>query len=490
MTPLADAWQAIADRPFAELEAFILRTASDGDAAGLLPLLAQMPDREPLATAIRALHAANRLEATEAATQAALRSLDAAGLARVLDGAPSAAPLVRAALGLLDQLPDPLDADAMARASFLLRWVQSRAPEAFAALRESAVDRASGALADRDPDTLTDADLLAIPGHALAGLDAAAWAAGCQPAWRSRREAFAQRVLTGLARQQKSLSLARAETLLSRRVYTDPAHCLVELLQNAEDAGATCWRVRIDADAVHIWHDGVPFDARDVVGVLSIGQTTKGQSHIGLFGVGFKSVYAICERPQIYSDVWQFEVADVSLPRALATRPDGAPADGTLLVLPLRAPQDPGSGAEALARRAHALSAHVLLTLRNIRRISIDALSTTRQIVREPTADAAIVRLSADETSREYLLAAHQHTPMRDPEDDVLIALPLSERGRVIGLPVDVPQVHCYLPTTLQPGLTFLLHARFELPVDRERIDATAPGNRAAIARAGRLLAE
>ncbi|MGK0361817.1 MAG: hypothetical protein ACI9U2_004135, partial [Bradymonadia bacterium] len=89
MTPLADAWQAIADRPFAELEAFILRTASDGDAAGLLPLLAQMPDREPLATAIRALQAADRLEDgdVQAATLAALRSLDAAGLARVLDDA-------------------------------------------------------------------------------------------------------------------------------------------------------------------------------------------------------------------------------------------------------------------------------------------------------------------------------------------------------------------------------------------------------------------
>ena len=38
---------------------------------------------------------------------------------------------------------------------------------------------------------------------------------------------------------------------------------------------------------VRVWHDGVAFDAKDVVGVLSIGQTTKGLGQIGLFGVGF-----------------------------------------------------------------------------------------------------------------------------------------------------------------------------------------------------------
>ncbi|MGK0358271.1 MAG: hypothetical protein ACI9U2_000555 [Bradymonadia bacterium] len=378
----------------------------------------------------------------------------------------------------------------MARASFLLRWVQGRAPAAFAALRGAAVDRATAAVADRDLDPLTDADLLAIPGRALANLDAGAWASGCQTAWGARRHAFARRVLTGLARQQKSLSLARAEALLSRRVYTDPAHCLVELLQNAEDAGATCWRVRISVDAVHVWHDGTPFDARDVVGVLSIGQTTKNASHIGVFGVGFKSVYAICERPQIYSDVWLFEVADVSLPRPLATRPTGAEADGTLLVLPLRSPDDPGGGAQALARRAHALSAHVLLTLRSITRISIDALGVHRTIARSTTSEPGIVRLTVDEDSRDYLIAAHHQTPTEAPEDDVLIALPLTARGRVTGLPEGVPQVHCYLPTTLQPGLRFLLHARFELPVDRERIDPLQAENQAAIVRAGRLLAE
>lgn len=492
MTPLADAWQAIADRPFAELEAFILRTAHEGDAAGLLPLLADLPDREPLATAIRALHAAARLDDddVQAAVLVALRALDAAGLARVLDEAPEAPSLQGAALSLLERLPDPLDADAMARASFLLRWVQGRAPEVFADVRQAAIERANAAVVDREPGSVSDADLLAIPGAAIAELDASAWASGCQAGWGARRDAFARRVLEGLARQQKSLSLARAEALLSRRVYTDPAHCLVELLQNAEDAGATRWRVRIDPDAVHVWHDGTPFDARDVVGVLSIGQTTKNANQIGLFGVGFKSVYAICERPQIYSDVWLFEVADVSLPRPLATRPAGAATDGTLLVLPLRSPDDPGGGAQALADRAHALSAHVLLTLRNITRISIDALGAQRVIARADTAEPGIVQLSVNDDRQDYLLAAHHRSPTRVPDDDVLIALPLTPRGRVTGLPEGVPQVHCYLPTTLQPGLRFLLHARFELPVDRERIDASAPANRAAIARAGRLLAE
>ena len=64
---------------------------------------------------------------------------------------------------------------------------------------------------------------------------------------------------------------------------------------------------------------------RDLVGVTSIGQTTKRKQQIGFFGVGFKSVYEVTERPQVYSDVYEFEIADVSIPRALRRRPSLCP---------------------------------------------------------------------------------------------------------------------------------------------------------------------
>ena len=185
-----------------------------------------------------------------------------------------------------------------------------------------------------------DAALARIPGADHGELERAAEAAGTGDAWRARLARFAAAVIEALEAQPKSLSQASAEELLARRVYTDPGHFLVELLQNADDAGARTFAVTIEDDRVTIEHDGVPFDARDVVGVLSIGQTTKSSDQIGFFGVGFKSVYEICERPQVYSGPFAFEIADVSIPRPLARHP-AARADRTLLVLPLRAAADP-----------------------------------------------------------------------------------------------------------------------------------------------------
>ena len=117
------------------------------------------------------------------------------------------------------------------------------------------------------------------------------------------------------------MSQANAEELLATQVYTDPGHFLIELLQNAEDSGAKEWKLIFDRDRIVVWHNGTDFDARDVVGVCSIDETTKRKDQIGQFGVGFKSVYEVTNRPQIFSDVYQFEIADVSIPKLLHNRP-------------------------------------------------------------------------------------------------------------------------------------------------------------------------
>ncbi|MEM9491689.1 MAG: hypothetical protein AAGC55_21260, partial [Myxococcota bacterium] len=77
----------------------------------------------------------------------------------------------------------------------------------------------------------------------------------------------------------------------------------------------------------------------------------------------------------------------------------------------------------------------------------------------------------------------------------VLVAIALDERGRAVPLSRagdrgdDAPTVFSYLPTRERSGLRFLIHAHFDLPVDRERLDLDALWNRWAVARAGQLLA-
>jgi hypothetical protein len=217
---------------------------------------------------------------------------------------------------------------------------------------------------DLEPVTI---DRLAhVRAEAIPELRAAAEGAGILEAFDERRKELAHRTIYVIGGAPKAVSQANAEQLLAKRVYTDPGHFLIELLQNAEDSGAKTWKLIFDADRIVVWHDGTDFDARDVAGVCSIGQTTKRKDQIGFFGVGFKSVYEVTDRPQIFSDVYQFEIADVSIPKVLGQRPTDLPAGGTLLILPLVKADDPVRSPAAMFKKAQAIDSYVLMTLKSI----------------------------------------------------------------------------------------------------------------------------
>ena len=126
--------------------------------------------------------------------------------------------------------------------------------------------------------------------------------------------------------------------------YADPMHFMLELLQNAEDAlgrrddGAGPRGVKFElADgAVRFRHHGQPFDTQDVEGVCGIGETTKAEdlTAIGHFGIGFKSVYAITDRPEVHSGDEHFAIEDDVCP--VAAQEIGLEQGETVIVLPLR----------------------------------------------------------------------------------------------------------------------------------------------------------
>src|SRR5260370_27751419 len=87
--------------------------------------------------------------------------------------------------------------------------------------------------------------------------------------------------------------------------YSDPVHFVYELLQNAEDQGATEAQFQLAPTHLIFSHNGKPFTRQDVVNITGIGNSNKPQeaNKIGRFGMGFKSVFAITERPEIYTEV-------------------------------------------------------------------------------------------------------------------------------------------------------------------------------------------
>ena len=113
-----------------------------------------------------------------------------------------------------------------------------------------------------------------------------------------------------LQRQDKDGMLRRAlERII--QLYTDKSHFVYELLQNAEDAGASKIKFLQYPDRLVVLHDGHPFSMENLQGLCDIGKSDKinDLNQIGEFGVGFKSVFGICEKVQLFSHPTKEDVA-------------------------------------------------------------------------------------------------------------------------------------------------------------------------------------
>jgi transglutaminase-like putative cysteine protease len=467
----------------------------------MLKELGQWPDHEPLSYAWRGAVVRGYLEQKtfQEVFVSTLASLPDTGVQRLLRGMEQVAVseaqwqrLAALTLGVLRQWP-------MARLSvicFVDRWLKHVAPLLRTEWIDGIVRDVKESVSSGVLSTIREEELLHIPGAILPEIHELATQTGCLEEWEQSLASFAAHVLQILQSAPRSLSQANAEELLAKRVYTDPGHFLVELFQNAEDAKASTFSVTMTDDAVWIRHDGIPFDAKDVVGILSIGQTTKAREQIGFFGVGFKSVYEVCERPQIYSDVFSFEIADVSIPRPLLS-PASRKYGETLLCLPFRPSRRQEHQPSRMYAKALAVPPETLLTLRHLTTFHVAYGEQQRTITLHRQPGTPIVSLFHHETQTHQRYLTHaghfvyqreQRELSRATETTALIAIRLGPDGTAEPLPADAPTLFSHLPTEERSGLRFLLHAHFDLPVDRERLQLSSDWNRWALALAGTLL--
>lgn len=105
--------------------------------------------------------------------------------------------------------------------------------------------------------------------------------------------------------QNKDDMLKRALEVLVQ-LYTDKTHFVYELLQNAEDAGASEVKFVQYEDRLEVMHNGVPFSDSNLCALCDIAMSDKRKADgelnkIGEFGVGFKSVFGICEKVFVIS---------------------------------------------------------------------------------------------------------------------------------------------------------------------------------------------
>ena len=133
--------------------------------------------------------------------------------------------------------------------------------------------------------------------------------------------------------------------------YSDSAHFVYELLQNADDAKAT-W-VKFDLTIEGLWfkHNGsVRFSISDpdneeqdseggklghINSITSIGNSTKiDEQKIGKFGIGFKAVFAYSGTPHIYDEQFNFKLENYIVPVALTPNGEDRKEGETLFYFP------------------------------------------------------------------------------------------------------------------------------------------------------------
>lgn len=265
--------------------------------------------------------------------------------------------------------------------------------------------------------------------------------------------------------------------------YADPGHFIFELLQNAEDVGATWVKFGLEPDRIVFEHDGRPFDRNDIDGITGIGNTTKlDDGHkIGCFGIGFKSVYVVTERPEVHSRIegrdFGFAIEDLVVPKIVT---DVFADDLTHIVLPLRPNQAVATIDRTLANLLRD-APRALLFLHNLKRLEwtspLDQGSVS--VEDQPGGRRCIETvLPNGQTSKEsfILLTRKVEEQSGKKHHAVQVALPINTEGELY--PEESPSRLCvFFQTEELTGLHFLIHGPFQLTDNRANIKRDDPWN-------------
>lgn len=135
--------------------------------------------------------------------------------------------------------------------------------------------------------------------------------------------------------------------------YSEKAHFLYELFQNADDTKATYIRMVLTKAGLYFIHNGsVQFTLTDpdeegkgkpighLNSITSVGASTKIQSSsIGKFGIGFKSVFQYTKQPHIEDDAFCFSLNDYIVPELEERIPNMRMNGETLFYFPFVNPE-------------------------------------------------------------------------------------------------------------------------------------------------------
>ncbi len=289
------------------------------------------------------------------------------------------------------------------------------------------------------------------------------------------------------------------------RLYTDRTHFVFELLQNAEDAGATRILFSLFDDRLVVTHDGRLFNERDVRGVCGVGEGTKTEdlTQIGKFGIGFKSVYAYTATPEVHSGGEGFRIENYVRPYAVPPKPAGN-SWTTLFVFPFNTAKISSETAcKEIGARLRNLNARTLLFLRKINEIEYKLPSSTGGLyLREESArglgrQVSVIGQNNGKEEEENWLIFERPVPVPGNSETVRVEISLRLEAedkagknpeRIVKVK-DSPLV-VYFPTEKATRFGFLIQGPYRTTPSRDNIPKDDEWNETLVTETAQLIGD
>lgn len=298
------------------------------------------------------------------------------------------------------------------------------------------------------------------------------------------------------------------------QLYTDKSHFVYELLQNAEDAEAKSIRFIQYPDRLEVFHDGRPFTSADLQGLCDIGKSDKvnNLNQIGEFGVGFKSVFGICDTVRLYSAPDHFrerinsdavpfavEILDFTRPEDISEEPMPK-AYTTRFVFPYAVGQtfsgfsSVESLNETLSQKLQNLGITTLLFMKNLELIEYKIMMDDEPIAGEYLLDKTEINdhcllVSALGTAEEqkadgdkdemisYLKFSRIIPKYAQRTVDIAFPIRIDKDGTYQCIKAPSPFVSVYFPTETESKLDFIVQGPYRTTPNRSSIPAEDEDN-------------
>lgn len=293
-------------------------------------------------------------------------------------------------------------------------------------------------------------------------------------------------------------------------LYSDRTHFIYEIIQNAEDAGARIGKnVQINfnlfKDRLEVRHNGKLFDEADVRGICGLVEGTKKDNltQIGKFGIGFKSVYAYTNSPEIYSGDESFCIKNYVSPEAIEQI--DISENETIFIFPFNHSEVHSDQAfEEIANRLRNIGTRTLLFLKYIEEISWNIYKEesgiyirevkTKEDYKEVYVLSKVGEDEQNEKSEEWIIFERLFKLDIFGKDDLRIEIAFKNRKDKNGKKIIVEAENCkltvFFPTDKPTYLKFLIQGPYKTTANRENIPLGDEQNKFIIKETVELISE